>query len=54
MWAYLTSVNWGVFFGWAGVIQSVLACIGFGLAGNWRLCLYYLFAALITLTVIWR
>jgi hypothetical protein len=50
----MQTVNWGVVLGWAGVVQCTLACIGYALAKDMRHALYYLFAAAITVCVIWR
>lgn len=50
----LHSINWGVVIGWSGVIQSAGAAIGYAFARDYRHALYFLFAACITLVVIWR
>jgi hypothetical protein len=46
-------MNWGAVIGWTGVAQCIAACIGYAFAHDMRRALYYLFAAAITVTVIW-
>lgn len=50
----LSGVNWGNVIGWMGVVQCVGAAIGYAFAKDIRHALYYVFAAAITVTVIWR
>ncbi len=47
-------MNWGSVIGWVGVAQCVAACIGYACTHDTRRALYYLFAAAITVTVIWQ
>ena len=45
--------NWGQIIGYISVVQCFGASIGYGIATDYRRMLYYYFAALITLTVVW-
>ena len=47
-------MNWGAIFAWAGIALSLGASIGYAFAHDWRRSLYYLFAALVTITVVWK
>jgi hypothetical protein len=46
-------MNWGYIIGWFGVVQALSTAIGFAFAFNWRLSLYYFFAAAIATTILW-
>ena len=46
-------MNWGAVIGWTGVVQCIGACIGYACAHDTRRAMYYLFAAAITLVVIY-
>jgi hypothetical protein len=50
----LHDINWGNVIAWSGVIQSTGAAIGYAFAKDYRHALYFLFAAAITLVVIWK
>lgn len=49
----MLSWNWGSIMGWAGVVQSTLAAVGYFCVGDVRRGMYYVFAALITTTVVY-
>lgn len=48
----MLSWNWGYIMGCAGVVQSTLAAIRYFCVGDIRRGLYYTFAALIAITVV--
>lgn len=50
----MRNLNYGQIIAWSGVIQSACAAIGYAFAKDIRHALYFLFAAAITLVVIWR
>lgn len=47
-------MNWGNVGAWTGAVLSLVSAVGYFLAGDTRRALYFLFAFLITATVIWR
>ena len=46
-------MNWGYIIGWLGIVQAVATSVGFAFASNWRMSLYYFFAAAIGTTLLW-
>ena len=47
-------INWGQIVAWAGAFLSLGAAIGYTFAKDWRHALYFLFAAAITIVVIYK
>ena len=50
----MKNLNWGEVAAWAGIVLSLASALGYAAVHDVRRALYYLFAAAITLTVVWR